>query len=479
MFVSLILEVTTSLGNPEQNFVEIAYLSQGLSGQAGLSGYDADHDGLEEVLLSIGWGVQIYEHAGNNQYFAVFALSGRQYWAVGDIDGDGLTDIAVSPHDSLEVFESPTPDSYPSECVWQWEKPYPADAPITWITDLDQDGRKEMLVSHAGAWIYIFENTGDNTYTKVFEEYVYPPYGSIGEICHGDFDVDGKTEFVTSDSYGNVIVYENVAVGLDSFALTWAGSVPTRNANYVAAANDMDRDGRPEFVVGGPHSAPGGWLYVFTVFETIGDDMYEFVWCDSSFPFVGLGAYGDIACGDVDRDGVDEMLFSTGTGGVYLYKCAGPDTYVRIWQFPHPDRVWGVLIYDLNRNGYGELVISGRAGTWIYEKEIVGVEETQGARSPGQEAALFENCPNPFGSGGTIISFTVNRERCNVSLAIYDLRGRLVKTLVYGKVEPGCHRVVWDGRDEHGDGAPSGVYFCRLVAEDSGLTAVKKMVIVR
>ena len=455
-----------------QDFVEIAYLSQGLSGQAGLSGYDADHDGFEEVLLSIGWGVQIYEHAGNNQYFPVFALSGRQYWAVGDIDSDGLTDIAVSPHDSLEVFESPTPDSYPSECVWQWEKPYPADAPITWIADLDQDGRKEMLVSHAGAFIYIFENTGDNSYTKVFEDYVEP--GSIYEICHGDFDLDGKTEFVTSDSYGNVIVYENAMVGIDSFTVTWAGSVPTSNAYYDVGANDMDRDGKPEIVVGGRYPAAGGMRWVFTVFETIGDDMYEFVWCDSSFPFTSISAYGDIACGDIDGDGVDEMLFSTGTGGVYLYKCTGPDTYERIWQFPRPDRIWGVLIYDLNGNGYGELVISGNAGTWIYEMEGVGVEDPK-FELPVTNFQLLQNHPNPS-SSSSVISYQLPVS-CTTSLRIYDPAGRVVRTLVDEHRQAGYYSVSWDGKNEAGREVSAGIYFYRLQAGD--FTATKKTVLVR
>jgi len=460
-----------------QDFVEIAYLPQGLDFLPGLSAYDTDQDSFEEVIFTVGGSVQFYEHRGNNQYWAVHAVSGRLHWAVGDLDDDGLTDMVVSRFDSLEVFESPAPDSYPGHCVWRgWEIPYPANAPRTWITDLDQDGRKEMLVSNGARWVCIFENTGDNTYTKVFEDYIYPH--GVHEMGCGDFDLDGKSEFVSADINGNVIVYENMVVGVDSFAITWIGWVPTAHAYSVAAANDMDADGKPEFVVLGHHRVAGGERWVCTLFETIGDDMYEPVWCDSSFPLTSFIAQGDVDCGDVDADGVDEMAVSAWTGGVYLYKCTGPDTYERVWQFPLSDPVNGVIIYDLNRNGYGEIVLSGLQGTWIYEKEGVGIEEPNSQLSM-TNCQLLQNYPNPFGAGGTIVSFTVTREPCTIFLGVCDLSGRIARNLVEGMTEPGHHTVVWDGRDEYGYEVPGGVYFCRLWTGNSRLPAVRKMVIVR
>jgi hypothetical protein len=52
----------------------------------------------------------------------------------------------------------------------------------------------------------------------------------------------------------------------------------------------------------------------------------------------------------------------------------------------------------------------------------------------------------------------------NVTLKIYNLTGRLVKTLNSGKIQPGSHRLVWDGSFEEGKPGPSGVYFYELSA---------------
>jgi flagellar hook assembly protein FlgD len=47
---------------------------------------------------------------------------------------------------------------------------------------------------------------------------------------------------------------------------------------------------------------------------------------------------------------------------------------------------------------------------------------------------------------------------------VFDTRGHLVKTLVDGVEEAGTHRKTWDGRDDSGAAASSGIYFYRLRA---------------
>ena len=52
----------------------------------------------------------------------------------------------------------------------------------------------------------------------------------------------------------------------------------------------------------------------------------------------------------------------------------------------------------------------------------------------------------------------------HVRLDIYDVAGRRVRTLLDGQRTATRHTVVWDGRNDAGDGMPPGVYFVRLEA---------------
>ena len=75
---------------------------------------------------------------------------------------------------------------------------------------------------------------------------------------------------------------------------------------------------------------------------------------------------------------------------------------------------------------------------------------------------LYQNYPNPF-NFETTIEFEIPFDSW-VSVKIYDILGREIKTLVSGFKSAGRHKVIWDGRDEQGSYISSGVYFCRMTA---------------
>ncbi len=87
--------------------------------------------------------------------------------------------------------------------------------------------------------------------------------------------------------------------------------------------------------------------------------------------------------------------------------------------------------------------------------------------------------PNPFARQSTTISFVVgqNDGEKNISIGIYDVTGRIVKTLVSGKLESGFYSKKWDARNEQGNKLSSGVYYA--VLKTSQTTAVNKMVLIR
>ena len=91
-----------------------------------------------------------------------------------------------------------------------------------------------------------------------------------------------------------------------------------------------------------------------------------------------------------------------------------------------------------------------------------------------ESIALGQNYPNPF-NAETMIDFYTNGS--SVSLEVYDLTGALVRTLIDGSLDTGYHSVVWNGLDESGNEAASGVYFYRLNGSDSQL--VKRMTLLK
>ncbi len=85
------------------------------------------------------------------------------------------------------------------------------------------------------------------------------------------------------------------------------------------------------------------------------------------------------------------------------------------------------------------------------------------------------NFPNPF-NPSTTIRLTLPQSG-EVGLKVFNLRGELVRTLVAGRLAAGLHEIPWDGTDDRGRAAASGVYFHELRA--AGQTLVGKMVLVR
>jgi predicted glutamine amidotransferase len=89
--------------------------------------------------------------------------------------------------------------------------------------------------------------------------------------------------------------------------------------------------------------------------------------------------------------------------------------------------------------------------------------------------SLSQNYPNPF-NVSTSIRYEVHA-RTAVRLAVYDVLGRRVKTLVDEVQAVGSYVTEWNGRSEDGHPVASGVYFCRL--ETTGESAVRKMVVMK
>ncbi|MBU8932446.1 MAG: T9SS type A sorting domain-containing protein, partial [candidate division Zixibacteria bacterium] len=89
--------------------------------------------------------------------------------------------------------------------------------------------------------------------------------------------------------------------------------------------------------------------------------------------------------------------------------------------------------------------------------------------------ALAQNYPNPF-NPSTTIEYSV-LVGCHVEIAVYDLLGKRVKSLIDEPVERGLYTTVWDGADETGTRVASGIYFYRMQAGDYDFT--RKMLMLK
>ncbi|UCH85524.1 MAG: T9SS type A sorting domain-containing protein [Candidatus Latescibacterota bacterium] len=90
--------------------------------------------------------------------------------------------------------------------------------------------------------------------------------------------------------------------------------------------------------------------------------------------------------------------------------------------------------------------------------DIVGIEE----QLPALSSELHPTYPNPF-NPQTTIEYSL-RESGRVSLRIYDIAGRLVRTLLSEEKTAGTYTTIWNGRDDNGAEVSSGVYFVRFEA---------------
>ncbi len=91
------------------------------------------------------------------------------------------------------------------------------------------------------------------------------------------------------------------------------------------------------------------------------------------------------------------------------------------------------------------------------------------------QLTLHQNTPNPF-NPSTIIRYDVPAAGGAVTLSVYDVQGRMIRTLVDRQESAGAKSVTWDGRDNTGQRVASGLYFYRI--ESNGVVLTKKMTLV-
>lgn len=184
------------------------------------------------------------------------------------------------------------------------------------------------------------------------------------------------------------------------------------------------------------------------------------------------------------------VVANYGAGNVGLDWADSPEVdfrYYRIYRSTDPGFVPGPgnLVQQTVDSDWNDVIVD----PWTQFYKITAVDYTGNESAPGSPTTttatpenilptrtdLFSAVPNPF-NPQTRLSFDMAAPGM-ARLAVYDVAGRLVTTLVNEHREAGHHSVVWNGRDANGQMSATGVYFCRFGAV--GFTKSMRMVLIK
>ncbi len=234
------------------------------------------------------------------------------------------------------------------------------------------------------------------------------------------------------------------------WGVTCAASIPLNAAGTqvdgpVASVSSDVVAGQVEKVVGVGHYSEPGEMLVFLGKNTVpGYDIIQHLDVQS----MAFSAYATpIFVGD-----------NVVQGGIYsrvLDQAVINDTF------------WDLLrAYALNDSGGGDTLGTGNSSAGYAESarmvEIPATTSTgvNAIPIPEQGLRLDAPRPNPF-NPSTTIQFVLHRAAAT-SVSIFDVKGRLIQTLIDGHRGAGEHTVRWNGRDDDGRDVASGVYFIHL-----------------
>ncbi len=231
-------------------------------------------------------------------------------------------------------------------------------------TDLDQDGLKEIIITdyktvdanHHGR-IIVYEVTGNNTLQQVWE-YDLPAsgyYSNIRSIATGDLDGNGRGEIIaavtggagdTLSSHVGVWVFEwdgvsgsnnyNLVAQITDFATyqdsTGAIVYPDRYRCEDIAVGDFDNDGKDEVLWVNNGGTAFDNAYIFSIDGEFSTGFYSTV-VETVFKRTELGFHGSTVSGygpvDLDNDGNPEGIITIWNRvGVQIFESDAPDHYV-------------------------------------------------------------------------------------------------------------------------------------------------------
>jgi predicted lipoprotein with Yx(FWY)xxD motif len=261
-----------------------------------------------------------------------------------------------------------------------------------------------------------------------------------------------------------------VADGSQGALAAWQDYRNSEAGIYASIANGNTPAGAN--VVVSPTDATTGGTPVTVTFDGVGNGSTSLVTGPSGPVLPGTFTPGDGKYYDISTT----ATFSGGVEVCITYDESGlavAESAVRLLHYDTTLHSWADITTSLD-TGLNKVcgVTTSLSPFVIGAVSVTGIGD---APIPAR-LALHQNFPNPF-KPTTTIAFDVPRSGAEVRVSIYDVAGKQVRSLADRLFEPGVHRVSWDGRDDRGQGAAPGVYYCRI--ESGGFRQAMKMMLLR
>jgi hypothetical protein len=370
---------------------ELAHWARGICGNSGyIIPFKEQGDSLPLLVFSgmvpgTWLGLHFYRYAPIDKYALVKVDTGNLSgsvglipgnllpWAVGSLDGDsdpeliGYNQDLPAGYSVITAYVPPAGSEVPDSLICSARYGVLMGDRYC-LSDLDLDGKREVSFrSNYSHRIMVYEwGPGDS-----LRQTISLPCESGATLATGDFDQDGLIEVGTSGLGGSmgrwIMIYKCTG---DDQLVPWDSVFKDYpNGGDAFSASNLDGSHRAVFFVS--YYAVGWFAWLYEVEPTSGTRGYQPVLVDSTRVRSNLSAHS--VCGDIDGDGVEELLWSTGNQ-IRMYKCAGPHQYELEWVWNQGDsNSCNLNVYDMNGNGYNEILESGNGLTHIFEIEAIKV----------------------------------------------------------------------------------------------------------